>query len=287
MHHAVTQVSDVKRLPNYEKIPLCPKTSQVIAGAHAKIAKIVAKPLVMTDVPLEGRTSVVRSREANLGNMLADIVRSFYNTDIAFVNSGAIRCDRIINPKRDEPMLIRDIIDISPFDNAFVVKRVSGRVLAEALENSVCDSHTDGRFLQTSGLSMTVDWTSREGKRVRDIVYLSRNSAPSLVNPETMYTVAMVDFIASGFDGYSCFRTAESLVDAEGAMTDTNLLLQVFESPGAEGEDDDGSPIVDENTEGIRRAQKAVILRRHPENGLPIISPCVEGRIKVIEKPNL
>lgn len=248
---------------------------------------MVAKPLVMTDAPLEGRTAVVRSREANLGNMLADIVRSFYNTDIAFVNSGAIRCDRIINPGPDEPMLIRDIIDISPFDNAFVVKRVSGRVLAEALENSVSNAHTDGRFLQTSGLGMTVDWTCSEGKRVSDIVYMPRNSPPRLVAPETTYTVAMVDFIASGFDGYSCFRAAESLVDAEGAMTDTNLLLQVFESTGEGDKDDGGCPIVDENTEGIRRAQKEIILRRHPVSGLPVVSPCVEGRIKVINRPNL
>lgn len=287
LHTKLTQVPDIKSLPNYAKIPPCPNTSQVIAGVQAKVAKMVAKPLVMTDAPLEGRTAVVRSREANLGNMLADIVRSFYNTDIAFVNSGAIRCDRIINPGPDEPMLIRDIIDISPFDNAFVVKRVSGRVLAEALENSVSNAHTDGRFLQTSGLGMTVDWTCSEGKRVSDIVYMPRNSPPRLVAPETTYTVAMVDFIASGFDGYSCFRAAESLVDAEGAMTDTNLLLQVFESTGEGDKDDGGCPIVDENTEGIRRAQKEIILRRHPVSGLPVVSPCVEGRIKVINRPNL
>ncbi|KAM5442202.1 putative UDP-sugar diphosphatase [Microsporum ferrugineum] len=277
------QVADLKSLPNYAEIPPCPKTLKVIANVQATIAKLVEKPLVMTDTPLEGRSRVVRSREANLGNMLADVVRSFYNTDIAFVNSGAIRCDRIISPGPDEPLRIRDIIDISPFDNALVVKRISGHVLAHALENSVSDAHTDGRFLHPSGITMVVDWSRPEGQRVSDIVYLSRDGQRQEVRAENTYTVAMVDFIASGFDGYSCFQDCETLVDVEGSMTDTNLLLQVFEEEGPGG---GYARFVDETMEGIRRARKTIIRRRHSVSGLPVISPSIEGRIQVI-KPNL
>ncbi|EFR01299.1 2,3-cyclic-nucleotide 2-phosphodiesterase [Nannizzia gypsea CBS 118893] len=277
------QFADLKSLPNYADIPPCPNTMKAIADVQAKIAKLVEKPLVMAAVPLEGRSRIVRGRESNLGNMLADVVRSFYNTEIAFVNSGAIRCDRIIDPGRDEPLRIRDIIDISPFDNAFVVKRVSGHILALALENSVSDAHTDGRFLHLSGLTMLVDWSRPEGQRVGDIMYVPKHGKPRHVKPRDMYTVAMVDFIASGFDGYSWFRSCETLLDAEGSMTDTNLLLQVFE---ADGRGDAGGQLLDEAAEGIKRAQRAVIRGRHPDEGLPVISPSIEGRIRVIT-PNL
>ncbi|KAG6003056.1 hypothetical protein E4U21_002409 [Claviceps maximensis] len=299
-HTTVTQVSNVKNLPNYTKIPLCPTTMRVMADIRAKVAEVVTNPIVMTDVPLEGRSCVVRRRETNLGNMLADMVRAYYDTDIALVNSGGIRCDRILGRKLTEPLLVRDIMNINPFNNALVVRRVSGRVLAQALENSVSDAHTDGRFLQVSGLRMTVDWSRREGERiVGDIECVpsgnvSRIPAHSImVSPEATYTVAMVKFIASGFGGYTCFRDSESLVDIEGAIRDTNLLLQVFKEDAAEAEaeaaagtrdkKDDGST-VGEMAERIRRARKAVVTRRDAVTGLPVISPCVDGRINVVSK---
>lgn len=71
----------------------------------------VRHPLLHTQVPLEGRSSIIRSRETNLGNMLADAVRAFYDTDIAFINSGGIRCDRIIAATNEHnPLKAKDII---------------------------------------------------------------------------------------------------------------------------------------------------------------------------------
>ncbi|KAL5351400.1 hypothetical protein ACLOAV_003259 [Pseudogymnoascus australis] len=243
----------------------------IISDVHAKIEKLVEAPLLMTDIALEGRSQIVRSQEANLGNMLADAVRAYYNTDIAFVNSGAIRCDRIIHAQPNQPLRIRDVIDISPFDNAFVVKRVSGRVLVEAFENSVSDAHTDGRFLQVSGVRIVADWDRPEGRRIGSVAYVSRDGPPQAIGAERMYTVAMVDFIASGFDGYRCFQDTETLVDAEGAMTDTNLLLQVF---GAAPAEDNGSVGgADRSTVGIQRAKESIILGRHSVNQLPVIRP--------------
>ncbi|KAL7952827.1 2,3-cyclic-nucleotide 2-phosphodiesterase [Trichoderma compactum] len=278
------QVENLKRISNYNKIPECPRVLKIISDIHSKIEKMVQRPLLMTDVPLEGRSQVVRSQEANLGNMLADAVREFYNTDIAVVNSGAIRCDRIIQAQQNTPLRIRDVVDISPFDNAFVVKRISGRILTEAFENSVSDAHLDGRFLQVSGLKVTADWSCREGQRVSSITYLPRDGSSQALVSDRMYTVAMIDFIASGFDGYSCFRDTETLVDAEGAMTDTSLLLQIFDA--ALSQQNDGGT-VDSNTEGIRRAKKAVIRRWHPVTKLPVIGPSTEGRIQFINRANL
>ncbi|KFY80136.1 hypothetical protein V499_00972 [Pseudogymnoascus sp. VKM F-103] len=274
------QIADLTQMPNYNDIPLCPNTLKIISDVHVKIEKLVEAPLLMTDIALEGRSQIVRSQEANLGNMLADAVRAYYNTDIAFVNSGAIRCDRIIHAQPNQPLRIRDVIDISPFDNAFVVKRVSGRVLVEAFENSVSDAHTDGRFLQVSGVRIVADWSRLEGQRIGTVAYVPRDGPPQAMGAERMYTVAMVDFIASGFDGYRCFQDTETLVDAEGAMTDTNLLLQVFGV--APAEDSGGVGGTDRSTVGIQRAKESIIRRRHSDNQLPVISPLIEGRIRFV-----
>jgi hypothetical protein len=99
-----------------------------------------------------------------------------------------------------------------------------------------------------------------------------------------MYTVAMVDFIGSGFDGYSCFQGAETLVDAEGGITDTNMLLQIFESGGSnEGKGE----VAGDHRDGVKRARAAIIRGYHEADGLPTISPMLEGRINVINGSNL
>jgi hypothetical protein len=47
-----------------------------------------------------------------MGNMLADVTRAFYGTDVGFFNSGGTRIDQILKSTvpDGEPLLIRDII---------------------------------------------------------------------------------------------------------------------------------------------------------------------------------
>lgn len=69
----------------------------ILTGLQTHIADTVDTPLFHSAVPLDGRMFTVRTRETNMGNMLADAVRTYYNADIAFINSGSLRCDRIID----------------------------------------------------------------------------------------------------------------------------------------------------------------------------------------------
>ncbi|TQV93829.1 2,3-cyclic-nucleotide 2-phosphodiesterase [Cordyceps javanica] len=281
---SLRQIENLKELPNFSQIPTCQATLDILQTTHNKIEQVVTQPLFRTETPLDGRTHIIRSQETNLGNMLADAVRAFYDTDIGFVNSGAVRCDRIVDCDGGAPLCIRDVIEISPFDNAFVVKRVNGRVLWQALENSVSDAHTDGRFLQLCGLSMRLDWRRPEGSRVSEIFFHPRNGKALPLEQDRMYTVTMVDFIGSGFDGYTCFQDCETLVDTEGAITDTNMLLEMFKI----GKDDaNESGVADQHAEGIQRARAAVIHGYHPEDALPIVNPTLENRIKVMHEANL
>ncbi|KAI1859841.1 hypothetical protein JX265_010290 [Neoarthrinium moseri] len=281
------QIVDLTKMPKYHQIPPCPKALAAIAKSLESIDKLVQQPLVYADISLEGRSTLIRSQESNLGNMVADAVRAFYNSDIALVNSGGIRCDRVIERSKDVPLCIRDILDISPFDNAMVVKRVSGSTIALSLENSVSDAHTDGRFMQVSGLSISVNWHHEEGDRILSIFHHPRqNPAPYPLQHDRMYTVAMTNFIAAGFDGYSCFESTETMIDVEGAMTDTNLLLEVFGGAFTSRDRVDGE-LNDNTTAGLMRARKEIVIAYNESDGLPVIRPRLEGRIKVISGVNL
>ena len=54
--------------------------------------------VVARAVPLDGRSSVVRTRESALGNLIADLMRQAVSADIALLNSGTIRSDSVSPP---------------------------------------------------------------------------------------------------------------------------------------------------------------------------------------------
>ncbi|EGN97255.1 hypothetical protein SERLA73DRAFT_169647 [Serpula lacrymans var. lacrymans S7.3] len=237
----------------------------ILSSIQSRMATVIDKPVLYAAIPLDGRSSIVRTTETNLGNMIADAVRAYYDVDIALINSGGLRY-------------------ILPFDNPFVVKRLPGRTILSALENSVSDI-VDGRFFQLSGLSIKVDSCRPVGSRILTACLVrSHSSIPSLV-PQT-YTVAMVNFIAEGFDGYTLFRDAPVIVSVEGAMTDTALLLQIFQG-NVHASCGEGTLLSeygcnkgeDKTDAAIDRARAAVVVGR-TENSLPIVRPHVQGRIE-------
>jgi len=251
---------------------------------------------------------MLRGSESNLGNMVADMFRAFYGTDMAFANSGGIRCDRVIEPTSQtinnrgcrDPLTVRDAIDILPFDNAYVVKRMRGSALLQALENSVSDAHADGRFLQVSGLRLVADWQQPEGQRVREAYCTSHESTATHQEPiqsDIFYSIAMPAFIANGFDGYSIFTGQDTLVGEEGAMTDTQLLLGVLgyeDSEAGRGNTPELPVKVNERVSALHgsravasddatlRARDAVVVGQ-AEDGLSIVAPRVEGRVTFIK----
>ncbi|KAL8727196.1 MAG: hypothetical protein Q9166_006233, partial [cf. Caloplaca sp. 2 TL-2023] len=291
----VEQWTDITLDQAYSSFPISHTMTTTLSSIYGRITKTVQHPLFHSRVPLDGRSSVIRSQETNLGNLIADAVREFYGTDIAIVNSGGIRCDRVIEPRANgetTALTVKDMIerisntfslvpDILPFDNPFVVKRVHGTHLLNALSNSLSNAHTDGRFLQLSGLRISASWHRPEHDRLITAHYCPRGSSTTPIAPEQTYTVAMVSFIAAGFDGYSGFKAAETVVGEEGAMTDTGLLLRVlgYGDRAEEAAREKKKSGVDDTDEGVARARGAIIVAYDPADGLPVVGPAVDGRI--------
>ncbi|KAL8817151.1 MAG: hypothetical protein Q9223_003966 [Gallowayella weberi] len=285
----VVQWTDFTLDPSYNSIPESSRMMTVLSSIHNRITKTVQHPLFHSSVPLDGRSTIIRSKETNLGNLIADAVRAFYDSDIALVNSGGIRCDRIIKPTtngKNIALTVKDMIDILPFTNPFVVKRLSGTQILRALENSLSDAHTDGRFFQLSGLRITASWSLPSMQRLLNAHFVPHYESGALVpiDPKQTYTVAMVFFIAAGFDGYVDMVETETLVSEEGAMTDTGLMMKILgyesEQGGSGGQDEKKTEGDDETDAGIQRARKAIVIGHDSNDGLPIVGPKEDRRIE-------
>lgn len=97
----------------------------------------------------------VRNGETNLGDFFADAVRYAGNSDIAFVNGGAIRSDINIGD-----VTYNDIINVAPFFTPISTAKISGKQLLDFLEfYSSSYPEEQGGFVQCSGFSYDIDTT--------------------------------------------------------------------------------------------------------------------------------
>lgn len=75
-------------------------------------------------VQLDGRFSSIRTSETNLGNFICDIMMAACNGDVAILNSGTLRSDRI-HEKGEFTM--RDLMTILPMLDPLLVLGITGK----------------------------------------------------------------------------------------------------------------------------------------------------------------
>jgi len=173
---------------------------------------------------------VVRNRETNLGDLVADAYREELGTDIGWVNGGGIRTGLMTGD-----ITYGQILSVSPFNNFMCIAQVSGQMLADALEECYHNTPTDlGSFAHISGLSCVVDTSihnslswSEDGKlmvkgkrRVSDIKVL-KNGEWHPIKMNDKYTLGSSDYVV--YEGESQgLRHATILQDK--VMTDTECF---------------------------------------------------------------
>ena len=151
---------------------------------------------------LEGVETAVRQRESALGDFLADVIRDWMGTDVAFLNGGAIRINDNIPPG---PVRTHDMEGIFYYSNPLVRFPVTGQQLLDLLNNSVSLVEAgDGRFLQVSG--MKLQYRIVNGKGV--VTSVTIGGRP--LDPAATYTAATLSFeYERGIeDGYKLFAPA-------------------------------------------------------------------------------
>jgi 5'-nucleotidase len=208
----------------YELIPVTnalpdePRTAAVVASFERRLGADMDTVVGTSRVALDARDLQIRASETNLSDLFADAMRASANTDVALLNAGSIRGNRLYPAG---PLTRRTILTMYPFESTICKIAVPGRVILQALNNGVAKlPATSGGFPAVSGLTMTVDRSARAGNRVRDV-----RVGGQPLDPDRTYTLALPDFVLNGGDNYTMFAGRRVLVSPEAG----SLLVSVVE----------------------------------------------------------
>ncbi len=201
-----------------------PMVEQVVGGYTKKLDDDLAAVIATTTTDLDSRKDSVRTREATMGNLIADALRSALKADVAITNGGGIRADAL--RPAGTALTRKDFFAELPFGNVGVLVEMSGADLFASLEHGVSKVEDKaGRFPQVSGLTMAYDPKAPAGKRVQSVAV-----AGQPLDPKAVYRVATNDYLLKGGDGYDAFPRAKVLVDASGAVLLATIVMNYAEA---------------------------------------------------------
>jgi 2',3'-cyclic-nucleotide 2'-phosphodiesterase (5'-nucleotidase family) len=196
-----------------------PEVAAAVASFERELSREMDVSLGATAVELDSRNGTVRTREAAIGNLVADAMRDKTRAMAAIMNGGGIRGGRVYPP--GTPITRRDILAELPFGNRVVTIDVKGQALREALENGLSRIESAaGRFPQVSGLTIEYDPRRPPGRRI-----LAIRIGGKPLDPNRTYRIATNDFLARGGDGYASFAGAPQLIPAEDAPLLANEVM--------------------------------------------------------------
>ncbi|XP_022646777.1 uncharacterized protein LOC111270694 isoform X2 [Varroa jacobsoni] len=154
-------------------------------------------------VDLDGRFSSIRTSETNLGNFITDVMLAATHSDLALLNSGTLRSDRV-HPKGSFTM--RDLVTVLPMMDSLIVLEVTGKQIVGALENGVSlYPRLEGRFPQVSGVSFAFDPRKPAGKRINpDHVKIGDEK----LDLNQRYRLVTKMYLYQGKDGYDILKNS-------------------------------------------------------------------------------
>ncbi len=170
---------------------------------------LATNTIATSAVPLDGQRASVRSRETNLGDLIADAFMfeatrlapgfGFATPTVALMNGGGIRNDSIIPAG---PITELATFDVLPFSNSLVVvPDVSPAALLGILEYAAREVG-GGSFLHVAGMTVEVDYNAMSRVRtvtLTDGTVLVSNAQAAAGAPNV--TIATISFLAGGGGG--------------------------------------------------------------------------------------
>jgi 5'-nucleotidase / UDP-sugar diphosphatase len=192
------------------KLPEEPKVADLVKYYTQHLESETERVVGKLAVDLQGDLAVVRTRESNFGNLLADLALRQAGAEIALINSGSIRATI-----PGGPVTLKQVMRALPYNDSLVSFKLSGAELWKAMENSVSRLPESGRFLQMAGVELRFDPTAPVGSRVKSIRF--RGAA---IQPERQYSVVVNGFMAEGGDGYTMLANVRDRVDHQTLLRD-------------------------------------------------------------------
>ncbi len=238
----VTKSAEVV-VPLADGITADPAIAALLDPYRAEVAQQLDQPVGIAEGLFERGNNVERLKEVPIGDLLADALRSRYQTDLALVNGGGIRApipssyapaDLLLRrpaagyqPGPPFDLVMGDVFAVLPFVNDAAIVTVTGdQVWAIAEHGLGALPAAKGAFPQIAGFKVTFDSTAPAGSRVLSIVL--EDETPITKN-DTAYSLATSDFLYLGGDGYSM------LVGTEGHVAErlTDVVADYIKSVGA------------------------------------------------------
>lgn len=195
------------KILSYDGVPVVSdvKTKEIIKAGRVALAPLANRKMG------EALNTLTRDRisESALANRLSDSLRTFSGADIAMINSGGLRADL-----QKGTVTYEDLFRVLPFSNhAVTVSPMSKKALYSLLLRSAQSCGAFGSVMQ-SGLHVQYS-RNCEGPHVKNgmdpqakilkIVWDATGEELDLNDTEN-FSVATLDFIASGGDNYTEFK---------------------------------------------------------------------------------
>jgi len=190
-----TEEKELEKVMAGKDRPYDKELARIIHAYYGRIEKEYSKVVGESSVPLVR----YHQRESNIGNFICDTMQKKTGTDMAFINSGAIR-----NNIPKGRITLEQVFTLLPFDNILVTMKLTGKQILEILEQNAKLEHD---ILQVSGMEIRYDLSEPAGSRVRE-VYIGRR----VLDTEKTYTVTTIDFLAAGGDAFSPFKEGNNIV---------------------------------------------------------------------------
>lgn len=187
---------EVRRLKDYAPDSGMEKVIDRYAGIFNKLSKA---EVGRTNTVLDTRREILRKGENAMGNLVADSIRDYYGADVALMNSGGIRGDRVY----EAGTVLRrgDLQKEMPLHDMSCLVNVRGSSILEALEHGLSRvEQASGRFLHVSGMEYRYDPTAPLGSRV---VSVSIGGKP--LDPDKIYSVSLPEYLSAHGDGFYMF----------------------------------------------------------------------------------
>ena len=138
--------------------------------------------------------------ESAMGDLVADEERATMKTDVAFDTSGDVFANI-----SEGPITWMDLYNVQPNAGTLMAMTMSGEQIKQTLEQQ-WQAPLPSSNLIVSGLSYTYDAAQPAGSKV---ISVSVNGVP--LNPNATYTVATVDTVTLGDDGYTTFGQGSNM----------------------------------------------------------------------------
>ena len=219
---------------DYEAAQNYPKDASVTAvldTIKAENETELNRVIGTSPVELDGVWEHIRIGQTNLGNVITDAYLLATGADIAFENAGGIRASIAAGT-----VTYGDVINVSPYGNYVVTKKLTGAQIKEMLETSLTiqkncivanDSgewdawpNDSGSYLQVGGITVRFDPAQPAGERV-----LSVQKEGQELDDTKEYTVAVNNYLA-GSDSYP--QLADAAEIGEYSCCE-ELLIRFFE----------------------------------------------------------